>query len=47
MTVSSLALAASATSVDEARKCVVARGWGTVLAKFDVEDAFHAVPVHP
>ena len=35
------------TSVDEACKRVVARGQGTVLAKFDVEGAFHTVPVHP
>lgn len=35
------------TSVDEACKRVMARGRGTMLAKFDVEGAFRTVPVHP
>ena len=35
------------TSVDEACKRVVAMGRGTVLAKFDVQDAFHTIPVNP
>ena len=28
-------------------KRVVAKGRGTVLAKFDVEGAFRTIPVHP
>ena len=35
------------TSVVTACKRVVARGRGTLLAKFDVEGAFRTVPVHP
>ncbi len=35
------------TSVDEACRRVIAKGRGTVLAKFDVEGAFRTVPVHP
>ncbi len=35
------------TSVDEACKRVIARGRGTMLAKFDVEGAFRTVPVYP
>jgi len=35
------------TSVDEVCKRVVAKGCGMVLVKFDVEDAFCTIPVHP
>lgn len=35
------------TSVDEAVTRVLAKGAGTVLAKFDVESAYRIIPVHP
>ena len=35
------------TSVDEAIKRMHAWGWGTLVAKLDVESAYCIIPVHP
>ncbi len=35
------------SSVDQAVQCIIRLGRGAVLAKFDLESAYRAVPVHP
>jgi hypothetical protein len=45
--IDSAACSVSYASVDDAVRCIRALGRGSLLAKFDIANAYRAVPVHP
>jgi hypothetical protein len=37
----------SYASIDDAVSVIVQKGWGTLLAKLDLESAYRIIPIHP